>query len=80
MSHLLNEKNKNLEIKIWDKDSSMKEEEPFLNILLLNQVPYKKWYYRIDLVIHNEFAIENTIALIDNGAEMNCIQEMLVPT
>ena len=32
------------------------------------------------MVIHNEFTIENAITLIDSGADMNCIQEGLVPT
>ena len=32
------------------------------------------------MVVKSEFTIENAIALVDSGADMNCIQEGLVLT
>ena len=68
---------KGQELNRQDKE---KEEESTSDLLIINQILYQKWYVRIDLVIHNEFTIENAIALVDSGADMNCIQEGLVPT
>ena len=38
----------------------------------------QKWYSKIKITIHN-FELE-LIALIDTGADLNCIQEGLLPT
>ena len=47
---------------------SIKIEEPsnesLNNLLIINYIPYQKWFIRIDLVIHNEFTIKNAITLI----------------
>ena len=62
-----------------DKDSSNsieKEEEPFPNLLLINNVTYQKWYVKIDLVIYNEFTIENAIAPIDSRADMTVFKKV----
>ena len=32
------------------------------------------------MVVKNKFTIEKAITLVDSGANMNCIQEGLVPT
>ena len=37
-----------------------------------------KWHIEVKLVIKGE--IFTTIALIDSGADVNCIQEGLIPT
>ena len=47
---------------------------------LLQQVTYQKWYIKITLVINEEYTITNAIALVDNGADLNCIQEGIVST
>ena len=49
------------------------------NILsLINRVIFQKWHTEITLVINKEFSLTE-IALIDSGADMNCIQERLIP-
>ena len=35
---------------------------------------------KITLVINEEYTITNAIALVDSGADLNCIQEGIVPT
>ena len=45
----------------------------------MDQVINQKWYARITLVIAKEFVI--TIeALIDLGADLNCVSESIVPS
>ena len=77
-----------LEDSLKDKEKEKEKEEEFLleniednlNLLIINKVTYQKLYIRINLVVQNEFIIENAIALVDSGAAMNCIQEGLVLT
>ena len=58
---------------ILDKDNNQQ------NILsLINRVIFQKWHTEITLVINKEFSLTE-IALIDSGADMNCIQEGLIP-
>ena len=45
---------------------------------LIDRVIFQKWYTEITLVINKEFSLTE-IALIDSGANMNCIQEGLIP-
>ena len=45
---------------------------------LIDRVIFKKWHIKITLVINKEFSLTE-IALIDSGADMNCIQEGLIP-
>lgn len=45
---------------------------------LLNKIHIQKWYSKIKIVISN-FELD-VIALIDTGADLNCIQEGLLPT
>ena len=45
---------------------------------LIDRVIFQKWHTKITLVINNEFALTK-IVLIDSGADMNCIQERLIP-
>ena len=40
---------------------------------------FQKWYTKITLVVHKEFSL-TVIVLIDSGADMNCIQEGLIPS
>ena len=62
-----------LEEDILDNDNNLQ------NILsLINRVIFQKWHTEITLVINKEFSLTE-IALIDSGADMNCIQERLIP-
>ena len=40
---------------------------------------FQKWYTEITLVVHKEFSL-TVVALVDLGADMNCIQEELIPS
>ena len=51
--------------------------DTYLNII--NKVIFQKWEVFLAIVINDKFVL-NTIALIDSGASMNCIQEGLIPT
>ncbi|CAL8088262.1 unnamed protein product [Prunus armeniaca] len=45
---------------------------------LIKQVNFRKWYSNVTIFVQNfEF---NTVALFDSGADLNCIQEGLIPT
>ena len=50
--------------------------DEFLNII--DRMIFQKWYTEITLVVHKEFWL-TVIALVDSGADMNCIQEGLIP-
>ena len=45
---------------------------------LIDRVIFQKWHTEITLVINKEFSLTE-IALIDSRADMNCIQEGLIP-
>ncbi|GAV89061.1 hypothetical protein CFOL_v3_32481 [Cephalotus follicularis] len=49
----------------------------FIN--LIERITYQKWHVNITITIQDSFKLQ-TIALIDSGAQMNCIQEGLIPT
>ncbi|GAV75258.1 hypothetical protein CFOL_v3_18737 [Cephalotus follicularis] len=48
----------------------------FIN--LIERITYQKWHVNINIIIQDFFKLQ-TIALIDSGAQMNCIQEGLIP-
>ena len=48
-------------------------------ISLINKVYPPRWYAKVHIVIACDYAFD-TIALIDTGADLNCIQEGLVPS
>ena len=60
-------------------ESSHKEndKDEFLNII--DRMIFQKWYTEITLVVHKEFSL-TVIALVDSGADMNYIQEGLIPS
>ena len=68
------------EFQISDKNQStslITQEEKSINSM--DQIINQKWYARITLVIAKEFII--TIeALIDSGADLNCVSEGIIPT
>ena len=49
--------------------------DEFLNII--DRMIFQKWYTEIILVVHKEYSL-TVIALVDSGADMNCIQEGLI--
>ena len=40
---------------------------------------FQKWYIEITIVVHKEFSL-TVVALVDSGADMNFIQEGLIPS
>jgi hypothetical protein len=48
-------------------------------ISLINKVVPPKWYAKIHIVVTQEYAFD-VIALIDSGADLNCIQEGFIPS
>jgi hypothetical protein len=51
----------------------------FKVISLTNKVFPPKWYTKVHIIVAKDYAF-NDIALIDTGADLNCIQEGLVPS
>jgi hypothetical protein len=49
-----------------------KDNNLFIN--LIDKIIFQKWCVEVTLIINDEFQI-TTVALIDSGADMNCIQE-----
>lgn len=45
----------------------------------ITKVSPQKWYIKITLRIHNEYEF-TSLALLDSGADQNCICEGLIPT
>jgi hypothetical protein len=66
------------EIKIEEIQDNNKakqnSEDNNLFINLIDKIILKKWCVEVTLIINDEFQI-TTVALIDSGADMNCIQE-----
>jgi hypothetical protein len=48
-------------------------------ISLINKVILPKWYAKVHIVVAQYYAFD-VIALIDSGADLNCIQEGLIPS
>ena len=48
-------------------------------ISLINKVVPPKWYAKVHIVVAQDYAFD-IIALIDSGADLNCIQEGLIPS
>jgi hypothetical protein len=66
----------NNEIKIEGKNNETKQ-KPIDNNLFINlidRIIFQKWYVEITLIINEVFQI-TTVALLDSGPDMNCIQE-----
>ncbi|KAI5339377.1 hypothetical protein L3X38_018649 [Prunus dulcis] len=57
-------------------DNEPSEEQPVIN--MIKQVHLRKWYSKVTIFVHDfEYT---TVALFDSGADLNCIQEGLIPT
>jgi hypothetical protein len=48
-----------------------------LFINLIDRVLFQKWYTEIQIVVNKEYYF-NIVALLDSGADSNCIQEELI--
>ena len=51
--------------------------EKFLETI--NKINFQKWHSKVRIVISKDFEFE-VIALIDSGADLNCIQERIIPS
>ncbi len=49
-----------------------------LFINLIDRVLFQKWYTEIQIVVNKEYYF-TIVALLDLGADSNCIQEELIP-
>ena len=63
---------------IEDQSNNMFPKD-FKVISLINKVYPPRWYAKVHIVVASDYAFD-TIALIDTGANLNCIQEGLVPS
>ena len=45
----------------------------------INKINFQKWHSKVRIVISKDFEFE-VIALIDSGADLNCIQEGIIPS
>ena len=81
----LQQDNRNLEtriiglekISIINPEQSREEHDFFANNIM-EIITSQKWYGKIKLLIGDDFFLEVT-ALFDSGADLNCIQEGLIP-
>ncbi|CAJ2643632.1 unnamed protein product [Trifolium pratense] len=74
---LLENSNK-IENIVSNNDSPSSSSNSYLS--LLERVTSQKWFVKITLVINKNFILENEVALVDSGADLNCIQEGIIPT
>ena len=76
------EKNKEI-IQTTKEQDIVKEtnniEEPKVIHKISKRINLQRWYTNIDLCVKNEFKV-SVIALVDSGADMNCIQEGIIST
>ena len=70
-SSLLDKNNTN---KSFHKDEY---KDKILNIIDI--MVFQKWYTEITLVVHKELSL-TVVSLVDSSADMNCIQEGLIPS
>ncbi|KAL4187612.1 hypothetical protein AMTRI_Chr09g39870 [Amborella trichopoda] len=55
------------------------KEDVITSVNILNKVITQKWFVLIKFVINNGYAFQS-LAIIDFGADLNCLNEGLVPT
>ena len=55
----------------------MVQEGKFLETI--NRINFQKWHSKVRMFIDKDFEFE-VIALIDSGADLNCIQEGIIPS
>ncbi|KAL4603778.1 hypothetical protein ACB092_10G148100 [Castanea dentata] len=74
-----------------DRDESDQQASPFGNVFdrtLINLIDNQlslvkhmlpKWYIKVKIVVAHDYAFD-VVAMIDSGADVNCIQEGLIPS
>ena len=45
----------------------------------ISRINFQKWHSKVRIIINKDFEFE-VIALIDSGADLNCIQEGIIPS
>ncbi|KAK2980400.1 hypothetical protein RJ640_014573 [Escallonia rubra] len=70
--------NPNIETNIEINPSNHSEDHN-QEILNLDKVTFQKWYVGIKTIINKDFIFEG-VALVDSGADLNCIREGIFPT
>ena len=45
----------------------------------ISRINFQKWHSKVRIVISKDFQFE-VVALIDSGADLNCIQEGIIPS
>ncbi|KAL4201384.1 hypothetical protein AMTRI_Chr02g258410 [Amborella trichopoda] len=68
----------NLKNKTESSGVKIKEDDT-TSLKLLNKVITQKWFVLVKIVVNNEYDFQ-PFALIDSGADLNCLNEGLVPT
>jgi hypothetical protein len=53
--------------------------DTFKIIRTIDQVVLPKWYSKVNIIVSQDYSLE-IIALIDSGSNLNCIQEVLIPS
>ncbi|XP_059627741.1 uncharacterized protein LOC132270583 [Cornus florida] len=72
---LLPKSSAKLEQQVYENPT--KDNETYIN--LLTQITFQKWHVNLKIVINKDYTI-HTVALIYSSADLNCINEGLVPT
>jgi hypothetical protein len=62
-----------------EKESNKNPSSDDKIISLINKVCLPRWYAKVHIVVVQDYAFD-VIALIDFGADLNCIQESLIPS
>ena len=65
-----------IDLPLLEKEKDDGNRQNFLS--LIDRIIFQKWHTKITLVINKEFSLTK-IALIDSSADMNCIEEGLIP-
>ncbi|GAV71878.1 hypothetical protein CFOL_v3_15367 [Cephalotus follicularis] len=60
-------------------EPEIQEETTTKSLNLIGRITYQKWNINIIITIQDSFKLQ-IIALVDSGAQINCIQEELIPT
>ncbi|KAG6390844.1 hypothetical protein SASPL_148589 [Salvia splendens] len=62
-----------------EPESSGFKENPLTFINMINKVITHKWYIQVTIIVQKEFYVKAR-AMVDSGADLNCINEGLIPS
>jgi hypothetical protein len=78
-----NEDSKSINSESSEHTNEVQSNDMFPNdfkvVSLLNKVFPPKWYTKVHIIVTKDYSFD-AIALVDTGADLNCIQEGLVPS